>query len=116
VWWLTPAIVAMGLCATTSIPVGVWILSTSRWPSWLRGALKWPLGDRLSPQVVRLQGWAYVLVGASSLVMMGLLLALPALLEHHAGRLIVLAVAAIGLVLVTTGTVPYVRSVRISRA
>jgi hypothetical protein len=116
-WWLTPAIVVMLACAASSIPMGAWVLATSRWPTWMRGALKWPLGDRLSPQVIALQGWAYVLIGSASLLLFGLLVMLPVLLSTGdlPVRWIVSAVLVIAVGLLLGGCVPYVRSVTLSR-
>jgi hypothetical protein len=79
-WWLIPATVVMFACAASSIPFGAWVLATSKWPSWMKGPLKWPLGDNLSGRVVMLQGWSYVFVGAASLVLTALLVAFPMLL------------------------------------
>ena len=116
-WWLVPATVVMFACAATSIPFGVWVLATSRWPSWMRGRLIWPLGDRMSHRVVVLQGWSYVLIGAASLLMTLLLLVLPALIADTAVpvRWIVGVVLVFVVALLTSGTIPYIRSVRMSR-
>lgn len=116
-WWFALAAVAIFVCFTTSIPMGVWLLATSRWPSWMRGALKWPLGDRLSPEVVALQGWGYLLVGAASLVLFALLVALPTLLTSSGlpVRPIVAMTLLVVVVLLICGCVPYMRSVGMSR-
>jgi hypothetical protein len=116
-WWLVPAIIVMFACAASSIPMGAWLLATSRWPSWMRGALKWPLGNSLSTQVIRLQGWAYLLAGGASLVLLAFLLALPALLASDplTARWIVGVVLVVTVALTLAGCVPYVRSVRMSR-
>ncbi|HEY1419874.1 MAG TPA: hypothetical protein VGG90_04105, partial [Candidatus Dormibacteraeota bacterium] len=63
--------------------MGVWVLATSRWPAWMRGTLKWPLGDGLTPRVVALQGWSYVLIGAASTLLFVLLLFLPGMLAKE---------------------------------
>jgi hypothetical protein len=34
----------------------------------MKGIWKWPLGDNLTRTVIRLQGWAFVLIGAAGLV------------------------------------------------
>lgn len=116
VWWLDPAIVLMFACAASSIPLGVWVLATTKWPSWIKGWLKWPLGDQLSKRVIRLQGWSYIFVGAASLVLLVLLVVLPALLADDAlpVRWIVGGVLSFTVLLLVCGVVPYVRSVRLS--
>ncbi len=115
-WWLIPATVLMFACAASSIPFGAWVLATSRWPSWMKGLLKWPLGNQLSRPVIRLQGWSYLFVGASSLVLTVLLLVLPALLDNDTVpvRWIVAGVLSISVLLMLCGLVPYVRSVVLS--
>src|SRR5712691_1443295 len=116
VWWLTPATVLMFVCAASSIPVGVWFLATSQWPYWMKGPLKWPLGDRLTERVVKLQGWSYLFVGAASLVLTLLLLVLPILVAHETllMRWLVAGVLLISVLLTLCGVVPYVRSVVLS--
>ena len=115
-WWFVPATVLMFACAASSIPLGAWVLATSKWPSWLRGKLKWPLGDHLSPRVIRMQGWSYVFVGAASLVLTILLLFLPAILADNTFpiRLVVGVVLSITVLLTICGVVPYARSVMLS--
>jgi len=63
--------------------------------------------------VIRLQGWSYLFVGASSLVLTVLLLVLPALLDNDTVpvRWIVAGVLSISVLLMFCGLVPYVRSV-----
>lgn len=116
-WWLVPAMLALFACFATSIPMGVWLLVTSRWPSWMRGGLKWPLGNRISPNVVALQGWSYLLIGAASLVLCALLVAFPTLLTSTGlpVRFIVGVTLLVVVLLLICGCVPYVRSVRMSR-
>ncbi len=116
VWWLTPATVLMFACAASSIPFGSWVLATSRWPSWMKGLLKWPLGDRITDRVIRLQGWSYLFVGAASLVLTVLLLASPSLLANNTllVRWLVGGVLSITVLLLLCGVVPYVRSVVLS--
>ena len=106
----------MFACAASSIPLGAWVLATSKWPSWLRGKLKWPLGDHLSPRVIRMQGWSYVFVGAASFVLTILLLFLPAMLADDTFpiRLVVGVVLSITVLLTICGVVPYARSVMLS--
>ncbi len=106
----------MFACAVSSIPFGVWVLAKSKWPSWMKGALKWPLGDHLSERVVRLQGWSYLFVGAASLVLTAFLVAFPALLGDHTlpVRWIVGVVLSISVLLLLCGVVPYVWSVVLS--
>ena len=105
-------------CVVTSVPVGVSVLLTSRLPTWMKGWIKWPLGDNLSPEVVRLFGFANVLIGASSLVLAALVLALPGLLTSRdlPVRWIVGSVLAVTVVLLVAGVVPYIRSVLVSRS
>ena len=83
----------------------------------MRGALKWPVGDHLSPRVIMLQGWSYLLVGAASLVLTVLLIYLPALLAQDApsSRWTSTLVLAVAVVLCVCATVPYIRSVKLSR-
>jgi hypothetical protein len=83
----------------------------------MRGALKWPLGDRISPRVVMLQGWGYLLIGGASFVLLGLLLAMPALLDRNGlpVRSIVGLFLTVAVTLLIAGCVPYLLSVRISR-
>ena len=71
------------------------------------------MGDHLSPRVARLQGWGYVFVGAASLVLMALAVALPSLLAdaNLPVRSIVDLVALTTVLLVVCGTVPFVWSV-----
>jgi len=66
--------------------------------------------------VIRLQGWSYLFVGASSLVLTVLLLVLPALLDNDTVpvRWIVAGVLSISVLLMFCGLVPYVRSVVLS--
>ena len=80
--------------------------------------MKWPMGDRLTVQVARLQGWANVFVGAASLVLAILLLVLPTLLVTPAlpVRWIVGIILTVVVGLLLCGVVPYVQSVRLSRA
>jgi hypothetical protein len=82
----------------------------------MKGPLKWPLGDHMTGRVIKLQGWAYVFVGAASLVLMLLLLLLPALLADDAlpARWIVGVTLATVLLLTLCGTVPFVWSVALS--
>ena len=117
-WWLVPATVVMFACAASTLPFGVWILTTSRLPSWMRGTLKWPLGDRISLQVIVMQGWSYVLIGASSLVMTLLLFVLPPLLASNSlpVRWVVGLVLMLVAALLLSGMLPYIRSVRMSRS
>jgi hypothetical protein len=116
VTWLIPATVAMFACAASSIPFGVWVLAGTRWPSWMKGPWKWPLGDHLSPRVIRLQGWSYVFVGAASFVLTVLLLLLPGLRANDTlpVRWIVGLVLSVSFVLLLCGVVPYVRSLMLS--
>ena len=69
VWWTTPAIVVVFICAGFAIPMGAWIFAKSRLPSWATGVWKWPMGDNLSVVVARQLGVALLLVGASCLVL-----------------------------------------------
>ena len=66
--------------------------------------------------MIRLQGWSYLFVGASSLVLTVLLLVLPALLDNDTVpvRWIVAGVLSISVLLMFCGLVPYVRSVVLS--
>ncbi|HEY1420893.1 MAG TPA: hypothetical protein VGG90_09325, partial [Candidatus Dormibacteraeota bacterium] len=78
----------------------------------------WPLGDGLTPRVVALQGWSYVLIGAASTLLFVLLLFLPGMLAKEDPvilRWVVGVVLAIAVGLALAATVPYVRSVRMSR-
>lgn len=115
-WWLIPATVLLFACAACSVPFGAWVLATAKWPSWMKGILKWPLGDHLSARVIRLQGWSYLFVGAASLVLAVLLLAFPVLLASDTVvvRWTVGAVLLITVLLLLGGVVPYVRSVVLS--
>ena len=79
----------------------------------MRGGLKWPVGSRISPQVVVLQGWAYVLVGAASLLLTGFLLFVAAAGFPSRGTLDL--VLAIVVALLISGSVPYALSVQMSR-
>jgi hypothetical protein len=74
------------------------------------------LGNQLSGPVIRLRGWSYLFVGASSLVLTVLLLVLPALLDNDTVpvRWIVAGVLSISVLLMFCGLVPYVRSVVLS--
>ena len=116
VWWLAPGMVLMFLCAASSIPFGAWTLYQSRLPSWMKGLLKWPLGDNLSPAVATLQGWANLFIGTASLVLLLLLAALPALLrgETAATRVTAGAVLLFVTLLLIPGVVLYFRSVVVS--
>lgn len=115
-WWLIPATVLIFACAASSIPFGAWVLATSRWPSWMKGLLKWPLGDQLTPRVIRLQGWSYLFVGLASLVLTVLLLVFAVLLANDTPmvRWLVGGVLSITVLLTLCGVVPYVRSVVLS--
>jgi hypothetical protein len=83
----------------------------------MRGPLKWPLGDRLSAEVMRLQGWSYVFVGSASLLLTVQVLALPALISGSISeaRWIVGAILAVVVALLVLGVVPYDRSLRMCR-
>jgi len=115
-WWLIPATVVMFAAAASLIPFGAWVLATSKWPSWMKGPLKWPLGDNLSRRVVTLQAWSYVFVGAASLLLTALLVAFPTLLGNDTPpvRWIVGAVLSVSVLLMLCGVVPYVWSVVLS--
>jgi hypothetical protein len=82
----------------------------------MKGLLKWPLGDRITERVIRLQGWSYLFVGAASLVLTVLLLASPVLLANNTllVRWLVGGVLSITVLLLLCGVVPYVRSVVLS--
>lgn len=62
-WILIAA--ALWICAATFVAFGVWILVKSAFPSWMRGIWKWPVGDKMSREVVRLMGWSTVIVGGA---------------------------------------------------
>jgi len=70
----------------------------------------------MTRRVIKLQGWAYLFVGAASLVLTVLLLLLPALLAADAlpVRWIVGVTLATVLLLTLCGTVPFVWSVALS--
>jgi Na+(H+)/acetate symporter ActP len=53
---------------------GAWLIAKSRLPTWMRGIWKWPLGDNLSLEVVRMVGWASVLAGSACPPMIVLLI------------------------------------------
>ena len=82
----------------------------------MKGSWKWPLGDNLSPTVATLQGWANLFVGAASLVLLLLLVALPSLLRSEAAVIRVTVDAALLFVvlLLIPGVVLYVCSVVVS--
>jgi hypothetical protein len=82
----------------------------------MKGLLKWPLGDRITERVIRLQGWSYLFVGAAALVLTLLLLVVPVLLANDTVpvRELVGAVLSITVLLSLCGVVPYVRSVVLS--
>jgi len=83
----------------------------------MKGLLKWPLGDNLSPAVARLQGWANLFIGTASFVLLLLLAALPTLLRDETAVIRVTAGAVLLLVtiLLVPGVVLYLRSVVVSR-
>lgn len=82
----------------------------------MKGPFKWPLGDHLSRQVIRLQGWSYVFVGAASLVLTVLLVLLPTLIGDNTSqvRWIVGLVLSGSVLLLLCGVAPYVWSVVLS--
>ena len=82
----------------------------------MTGPIKWPLGNHLSPRVVVLQGWSYVLVGASSLVLAVLLVVVPSVVIGpipSVGWFVGVGLAFTVLLLIC-GVVPYVWSVVLS--
>jgi hypothetical protein len=101
-------VVFLFLCGASGIPFGAWVIAKSQLPSWVKGIWKWPLGDNLSPTVADLQGWASVLVGAASLVLLVPLLLLP---RRDAASRVGVAVAVLFLLV---GVAAYVRSVVLS--
>lgn len=48
-------------------PTGGWFIANGRLPGWMRGPLKWPLGNTLTPRIVIMQGWAGIFVGLALL-------------------------------------------------
>jgi len=107
----------IGVEESLSIPLGVWMLATERWPSWMRGFMKWPVGDHISPSVISLEACSYVLVGTASLLLTILLLLVPTLLANDVvpGRGIVAVTLATALTLALGAMIPYIRGVLISR-
>jgi len=105
-------------CAGISLPFGIWVLTTGRWPSWMRGSLKWPLGDHITADVVQLQGWANFLIGIASLILALLLASLPWLssTQDVPVKLTVGAVLTAAVAILIAGVIPYARSIRMSRA
>jgi hypothetical protein len=110
--WRVPAMIVLSLCVVSSLPFGLWTISKSRLPSWMKGVWKWPLGDNLSPKVASLQGWANLFIGAASLVLFLLVAAIPALLGFEAGeaRPVVALTLLIVVALLLVAVVQYVRS------
>ena len=108
--------VATFACAASSIPFGIWLLATSKWPSWMKGSWRWPLGSHLSKQVINLQGWANLFIGAASLVLAVLCVFFPALLASETLPVgwIVGGILSLAMLFLVCGLVPYVRGVRLS--
>ena len=101
-------------CAASSLPFAVWTIRKSRLPSWMKGALRWPLGDNLSSRVAVLQGWTNLLVGTASSILFVVVLLLPSELVGGAGaRTAYLALFAVGL-LTVSGAALYVWSAVLS--
>jgi len=109
VWWSTPAIVVVLICAAISIPMGAWMIGKSRLPSWARGFWKWPMGDNLSATVARQLGVALLLVGAACLVLVDVVIRMPL---HDLGFWIAWAATVL---LLAAGLVVYARSVTLSK-
>ena len=95
-------------CAASCIPFGAWVIANSRFPAWFKGAWKWPLGDSLSPSVANLYGWANLLVGAASLVLLVPVVRLP-----QAGAVSRVGVA-VAVLFVLIGVAAYLRSTLLS--
>jgi hypothetical protein len=55
--------VVLVIAAVFAFSSGGWLIAKGRLPSWAKGFWKWPLGDNLTPAVVRTMGWANVLAG-----------------------------------------------------
>jgi hypothetical protein len=47
--------------------LGGWLIAKAGLPSWAKGFWKWPLGDNITPAIVRTMGWANVLAGLACL-------------------------------------------------
>jgi FKBP-type peptidyl-prolyl cis-trans isomerase FkpA len=106
--WRDVGAVVLVLGGALTLPFGAWVIAKSRLPSWMRGIWKWPLGDNLSPEVAKLQGWAAVLAGAAALLTLVPLLRLP---ERDVTSRAVLAVAVLFLLVCVAA---YVRSIVLS--
>jgi hypothetical protein len=102
--WLGALVLLMGLA---SIPFGIWLLNASRLPTWMKGIWKWPLGDNVTRAVLRLQGWAYVLIGAGALV---------ASVEVWSPHVTAVFVGLVGMFLAGAASFAFVWSVGLSRA
>jgi hypothetical protein len=108
VWWSTPAIVLVLICAAIAIPMGAWMLAKSRLPSWAKGIWVWPMGDNLSVPVAKQLGWALLLVGAACLV---LVLVVVRMTQHDMEFWVAWTATVI---LLVAGIVVYSRSVMLS--
>lgn len=56
------------LLALLGIGLGIWVIAKRRIPKWWRGALRWPLGDAVSPKAAHIYGWAGILAGIGLVV------------------------------------------------
>jgi hypothetical protein len=108
VWWITPVIAVILICAAIVIPMGAWIIAKSRLPLWAKGIWKWPMGDNLSATVARQLGLGLLLVGSAGLLLVVVVLRMA---FHDLGFWVAWVATALLLVL---GLVVYARSVTLS--
>jgi hypothetical protein len=55
--------VVLVIAGIFAFSLGGWLIANGKLPSWAKGLWKWPLGDNLTPTIVRTTGWANVLAG-----------------------------------------------------
>jgi hypothetical protein len=56
-------VVVLVVAGIFAYSLGGWLIAKGRLPSWAKGFWKWPLGDDLTPAVVRTMGCANLLAG-----------------------------------------------------
>jgi hypothetical protein len=56
------------MLALAVIGFGVWIIACRRLPSWVKGPLRWPLGDVVTPRIAVIVGWASAIAGVGLVI------------------------------------------------
>jgi hypothetical protein len=105
VWSLEALLIVLGVLV---VPFGIWLLTREKLPPWMKGFWTWPLGNNLTAAVIHMQGWAALLIGASSFAASTL-----HLFPYHSAE--AWSALSVTVLLVTGGVALYVRSLLLSR-